>query len=54
VDANTQNIATALQATTSNMEAISTAMQGKFLEIRARQEGQRHRATVEGTGSPMN
>jgi prefoldin alpha subunit len=54
VDANTQNIATALQATSSNMEAISTAMQGKFLEIRARQAGMRHRSTVEGTGTPMN
>ncbi len=31
-----------------NLESIAMSMQGKMLEIRARQEGQRHRASAEG------
>lgn len=31
-----------------NLESIAMSMQGKMLEIRARQEGQRHRAAAEG------
>ena len=48
VEANTENIAQALEATRQNIDAITTTMQGKMLEIRARQEGMRHRAAVEG------
>jgi prefoldin alpha subunit len=48
VEANTENIAKALEATRQNIDAITTTMQGKMLEIRARQEGMRHRAAVEG------
>lgn len=48
VDANTQNVTTALQTTTSNVDSITTAMQGKWTEIRARQMGARHRSAVEG------
>lgn len=51
VDANTQNVTAALQSTTSNVEAINSAMQGKLLEIQAKQMGARHRAAVEGEGS---
>ncbi|KAL3920488.1 MAG: hypothetical protein SGARI_006930, partial [Bacillariaceae sp.] len=44
VNANSENITRAVQATRQNLEAIQMTMQGKLLEIRARQEGQRHRA----------
>lgn len=47
VDGNSDNVTKALQATNSNVEAITTAMQGKFWEIRARQAGARHRSAVE-------
>ncbi len=33
----------AIQATRQNMESIAIAMQGKFIEIQARQQGQRTR-----------
>ena len=51
VDANSQNVTTALQTTTANMDAITSAMQGKMMEIRARQMGARHRSAVEGDTS---
>ena len=51
VDANTENITVALQTTAANMEAITTAMQGKLMEIRARQMGARHRSALEGEAS---
>jgi len=51
VDANSQNVTTALQTTTANMDAITSAMQGKLMEIRARQMGARHRSAVEGDSS---
>lgn len=47
VDANSENITKAVQSTRQNIESITVTMQGKLIEIRARQEGQRHRATVE-------
>ena len=47
VDANSDNITQAVQATKSNLDAIQMTMQGKLLEIRARQEGQRVRAAGE-------
>lgn len=48
VDANSENVTKVVQATRQNIESVSMAMQGKLVEIRARQEGQRHRAKVEG------
>ena len=42
VDANSQNIMSVIQATKQNLDSVSIAMQGKMLEIRARQEGMRH------------
>lgn len=48
VDRNSENITQAMQATRQNLEAIQVSMQGKLLEIRAKQEGVRHRAAVEG------
>jgi prefoldin alpha subunit len=51
VDMNSENITKVVQATRSNLESIQIAMQGKLLEIRARQEGQRHRTAVEGSGN---
>ncbi|KAL3893645.1 MAG: hypothetical protein SGARI_008029 [Bacillariaceae sp.] len=53
VNANSENITRAVQATRQNLEAIQMTMQGKLLEIRARQEGQRHRAAVEGGGGDV-
>jgi len=47
VDANSENITRAVQATRQNLESITVTMQGKILEIKARQEGQRHRAAME-------
>jgi prefoldin alpha subunit len=47
VDANSQNITKAVQATRHNIETITTTMQGKLMQVRARQEGARHRAAVE-------
>ena len=54
VDMNSENITKAVQATRQNVESITMAMQGKLLEIRARQEGQRHRAAAEGTAITNN
>lgn len=48
VDANSENIAKAIQFTRQNLESVNMAMQGKMLEIRARQEGQRLKAAAEG------
>ena len=53
VDANSQNVTVALQTTNANMEAITTAMQGKLMEIRAKQMGARHKSAVEG-GNPTS
>lgn len=44
IDANTANMMKIIQATRQNAESINIAMQGKLLEIRARQEGMRARA----------
>jgi prefoldin alpha subunit len=47
VDANSDNITKAVEATRSNVQAIHMTMQGKMLEIRAKQEGMKHREAVE-------
>ena len=41
VDTNSENIMNAIQDVRTNIESIHAAMQGKLLEIRARQEGHR-------------
>ncbi|KAL7572015.1 hypothetical protein ACA910_001670 [Epithemia clementina (nom. ined.)] len=43
VQANSDNLTKAIQATQQNVQAIMSAMQGKLLEIRARQEGMRYK-----------
>jgi prefoldin alpha subunit len=48
VDANSENITKAVQVTRQNIESLNMTMQGKMLEIRARQEGHRHRTQIEG------
>ena len=48
VDANSENVTKVIAASRHNIEAIGMALQGKLLEIRAKQEGVRHRAAVEG------
>ena len=51
VQGNSDNLTQAVQATQQNVQSVTTAMQGKMLEIRARQEGMRHKqATLEGQG----
>jgi prefoldin alpha subunit len=47
VDRNLENLQAAIQATRQNLEAIGVTIQGKVLEIRAKQEGVRHREAVE-------
>jgi prefoldin alpha subunit len=49
VDVNSENVQSVIQGTRRNLEAIAMSMQGKMMEIRARQEGRQHRAAVEGT-----
>lgn len=39
VDANSENATQVIQVTRRNLDAVAMAMQGKMLEIRARQEG---------------
>lgn len=46
VEANSQNVMRVVQTTRQNMENVSIAMQGKMMEIRARQEGLRHQAAA--------
>jgi prefoldin alpha subunit len=48
VEVNSENITTVIHGTRRNIEAISMSMEGKMLEIRAKQEGRVHRAAVEG------
>ena len=48
VDVNSENITKVIQATQQNLQSLQMSMQGKLLEIRARQEGQRHKAQAEG------
>jgi prefoldin alpha subunit len=48
VEANRENVSRAVLATRHNLDAIQVSMQGKLLEIRAKQEGARHRKAVEG------
>jgi prefoldin alpha subunit len=43
VNANSETITVAVQTLQSNITSIHQAMQGKLLEIQARQQGQRHR-----------
>mmetsp|Transcript_2235 Transcript_2235/g.2152 ORF Transcript_2235/g.2152 Transcript_2235/m.2152 type:complete len:149 (-) Transcript_2235:279-725(-) len=47
VDVNSENVMEAINGTRNNVESINNAMQGKMVEIRARQEGQRERAKAE-------
>ena len=47
-DSNSENVTKIIQVTQQNLESINVTMQGKMMEIRARQEGQRHQAAVEG------
>ena len=51
VDANSDNITKAVTATRQNLESIAMALQGKLLEIRARQEGQRVQASAESAAN---
>ena len=39
VDVNSENVMEAITATRRNVESINVAMQGKMMQIRARQEG---------------
>jgi prefoldin alpha subunit len=47
VDQNSENITVAIQNARQNLESINTAMQGKMMEIRARQEGHKMQSIAE-------
>ena len=44
IETNSSNVLKIIQATQSNVESINVSMQGKLLEIRAKQEGLKHQA----------
>lgn len=44
VDANSENVTKVIQVTRQNLDSVSMAMQGKMLEIRARQEGMQQKS----------
>jgi prefoldin alpha subunit len=48
VDANSENITSAIQTVRMNLDSLQAAMQGKLLEIHARQEGRRVQTIQEG------
>lgn len=51
VDANSDNVMAALEASSRNVQAVQQAMQGKILEIQARQQGMAYKnsqTTMEG------
>ena len=47
VDVNSENVMEAITGTRRNLQSIDVAMQGKMLQIRARQEGMKERARIE-------
>jgi prefoldin alpha subunit len=47
IGANSDNIVKAIQQLRQNIDSVQIAMQGKLMEIKARQEGQRLRAVEE-------
>mmetsp|Transcript_15832 Transcript_15832/g.36473 ORF Transcript_15832/g.36473 Transcript_15832/m.36473 type:complete len:165 (-) Transcript_15832:136-630(-) len=47
VDANSNNVTAAAEATQANVRAINSAMQGKILEIQARQKGMAYKKQEE-------
>jgi prefoldin subunit 5 len=48
IDVNSNNIRLAIQQLRQNVDSITIAMQGKLIEIRARQEGQRAQRAAAG------
>jgi len=48
VDANSENVMMAAEATSRNVEAVRQAMQGKMIEIQARQQGLAYKNQVDG------
>jgi prefoldin alpha subunit len=48
VDANSDNVMAALEASSMNVKACQQAMQGKMLEIQARQQGMAYKNSMEG------
>jgi len=51
VDANSDNIMQVVTNSKRNVESINVAMQGKMMEIRARQEGRRHQLQDEAAAN---
>ena len=47
VDANSENVLQAAEAASRNVEAVKAAMQGKIMEIQARQQGRAFRNQME-------
>lgn len=48
VEVNSENVLNAAEATSRNVEAVKSAMEGKILEIQARQQGRAFKNRLEG------
>jgi len=48
VDKNTENVMSAIEVSSRNVQALNQAMQGKMMEIQAKQAGQAYRKQMEG------
>ena len=48
VEVNSENVLNAAEATSRNVEAMKSAMEGKILEIQARQQGRAFKNRLEG------
>lgn len=48
VDANSENVLAAAEASSRNVKAVQQAMQGKMMEIHARQQGMAYKNQMEG------
>ena len=47
VDKNTENVMTAIEATSRNVQALNSAMQGKMMEIQTKQAGALYKKQME-------
>ena len=49
VDKNTENVMSAIEVSSRNVQAINGAMQGKMMEIQAKQAGAAYKKQMEGS-----
>ena len=48
VDKNTENVMSAIEGTSRNVQALNQAMQGRMMEIQAKQAGAAYKKQMEG------